>query len=242
MGDAFEWSDAIQVIEKAFQNSPVEITVCCYTNSEEPNYKREKRESKRRVRKGEVKPKVSVIGDSHTRGLGSLLEKRSRNGPMDYFSWTQPGATTESMVENLDWVSAHMEPKDNLVVMSGTNDIKFPQGGGASIRMFREARRKIIAQAGRTKVTLVSVPHRYDKEGVNNLIDIYNQQIFELLREEAGKMKVVDNIRYLDINLLLQRDHYAEDGIHLNHTGKRALVEELENTIWDFNKDEELDF
>ena len=229
------------MINEAFQGSNVQVSVMCYARTEERNYTRTANGKKEMSGKDKRKIKTSIIGDSQSRGTGTLLETSSSLSNAEFHSWTQSGATTAQIANNINKVAAHLEPKDNLIIMSGTNDIQF-KSNSANINFFRQARKNILSQAKKTKVLILSVPHRYDKEEANQMIDIYNDQLINLYKEEAEIMNTINNVRYLDINQFLNEGHYAKDGVHLNNKGKEILAGEIDSALWDFNQESETDF
>jgi len=235
--DALRWSDASELINKIFQGTSIEITIAMYA---EKNYGRTSIGSKKRISLQPSKPKVFVVGDSHTKGIGRILEQKGDNSK-EYASWVQSGATTEMIADNINSISSHLGPKDNLVVMTGTNDIKWKSDGSCSIDLAREARRNIMSQARRTKVILLSVPLRYDKPDAINVTKIYNEQLLNAYKKEAENLDLF-NIRYLEVNDFLTEEHYARDKVHLNDRGKEVLSQEIDNCVWDFNNESDLDF
>jgi hypothetical protein len=59
-----------------------------------------------------------------------------------------------------------------------------------------------------------------------------------LVKEVAGDMKVLSNVKFLEVNEFLPKEHYSNDGLHLNIEGKRLMTKKLVDAVWESTDEE----
>lgn len=237
--DMFKWPNVMKLLKSVFYHSDTEVYVCCYDVDAEPTYRRSQDgKSKIRMKVKKFK-KVSIIGDSHVRNIDAILnaDKPDGNAGQSFFIKAQPGATTGRATKNPNMTSAHLEPHDDLIIITGTNDIDLQKN---EFNLFEEEKKYIISQAKHTRVTILTAPYRYDQENANELIKKYNEQLVNLIEKVAKEEDIEERVLIVDINHMSKNDY----GLHLNQEGKRklcSLVKEVINTPLDTEKNEDVD-
>lgn len=221
--DAFDWHKVMAKLKKIFQHCDTKVTVMHLDKDSEVSFRRTGPHSKQKI-KTDHRVKLDIIGDSHTRDWGSLLPDKDRN-KFDIHVETMPGKSTEQISEELNKKTAHMTPSDHTVFMSGTNDIKQDVlTKGVTIQNNLNARRNMLTQARHTNVIICSVPYRYDNPALNTYIDIYNNQLYDTCKSEAIKLGIEDRVKFLNINRIIKKDDYNQQGLHLKIEGKKKIL------------------
>ena len=130
----------------------------------------------------------------------------------------KPNANTEVSTTTL-----HLEnltKKDLIIFFGGTKDISKNESKKGLLSLIDFARRSI-----NTNVILLRVPHRYDLSSsscINSEINWFNNKLQSL-------MSVFNHVRVL--NVLTERLHHTNHGLHLNKKGKNWIVNNLVKEI-----------
>lgn len=153
--------------------------------------------------------------------MGPLLDKITRAN-MDTYALAISGATTERVSKNLNLLTSHLTPVDNLIFMTGANDIK-KNTNATEVNLYIEERKNMISQSKHTNVTLVAAPHRYDDISLNEYVDAYNDQLIQHCKKMETEMRIQGRLYLLDPNKYIAQMHYTSGGFHLNIRGKEVL-------------------
>lgn len=204
--DTLSWERVMKVLKAGFMNSNTTVTVVAKGKEDEGRHIREG--NRRRKMPNRTWAQTDILGDSHARGLGPLLGEGEPISGNEFYSSPNPGKTTEEITKEMNMVTARLEPQDNLVLISGTNDIKEREGNEVEIDRCEEARRAVLSQALHCKVFIATVPYRYDKPELNQYIDSYNETIRKQCTEEAEELKKIgmeERIKIIEVNSVLEK-------------------------------------
>lgn len=160
--------------------------------------------------KGQIaKQKITLLSDSHGRGLRHMLQARLGE-KCEVLSVVKPNATLENVVCGLDQEISGLNSNDHLIVLGGTNNVH--DQTDYDVKPFVK---ELAHKTQNTNVILCTVPLRYDKPHLNKKIRKINiDLIIESLKYEHIKIISLSNI-------LAQ--HYTTKGLHLNYSGKKRL-------------------
>lgn len=210
------WEKTMKTLKAAFEDSETQVTVIYLRDNEERKYRAQIRNKKLKLTIPKTVPKIEIQGDSHTRGMGLMLKKM--NPTKETLVIVKPGATTKSLCNRLNANTSHLTPEDVLFFMSGTNDLK--KSNDLITTDYHEREREHqLSQGKHTNLCLISVPHRYDDETFNANINSYNVWLQDRC--------VQKNIKFIDINEFMDREDYANDGLHFKEEGKLKIVQHL---------------
>lgn len=133
---------------------------------------------------------------------------------------------------HIDWIEKHNGALEGkiAVVLIGTNDVK----GLLKVQLESYSLRYVNAILGMKadKVILISILPRNCKSDIVNI----NQQIVELNRLIADKVKVEKTITYCNVFSKFEKDgtlnmNLSYDGIHLNQYGYEILSSEIKKYL-----------
>uniref|UniRef100_A0A8D9B1H1 Uncharacterized protein n=1 Tax=Cacopsylla melanoneura TaxID=428564 RepID=A0A8D9B1H1_9HEMI len=158
---------------------------------------------------------VSMLGDSHVRGLEALL---GANLPKHYDVQChyKPGSRVEEL--HAFKIGKHTE-EDIIVLISGTNDVS-----KTSIKNVKESLCKFVNSNNVCTIVMVLVPLRRNTNNINSHIRDFNKQI-------SNQFKNNEKVIILDPNTILKSGDYVPDDLHLNKIGKGKLVEMIRDCI-----------
>lgn len=152
---------------------------------------------------------VSVIGDSHARGLATLVGRHLGDG-VSVTGFVKPGGR----LLNIEPTSP--PPEDHCyVVIAGTNDV----GAGGAGSAFAHLEKVLQTCIKSSRVLMVPLPTRYDlrhSSPVHDAVDLVNGFMTELTHRHQGA-------ELLDTSGIHRR-HHTTHGLHLNGSGKRQLA------------------
>lgn len=99
-------------------------------------------------------------------------------------------------------------------------------------------RKNIVSQAKHTRITLITVPYRYDRvfEETKPIIDAYNSKMIDIVYKEAEEEGLHERVQVVDINKYVCREDYTKHGLHLNQSGKAKLGSIIGEAITEFGK------
>lgn len=181
------------------------------------NSSRRKHQIKEELKKKSVMEKpeviqfksVSVVGDSHVRGLSALMKKTRLGRGVDITGVCKPGAR----LLNIEPTSS--PPIDHCyVVMAGTNDVNTASEGA----ILANLRRVLQTFKKSSRVLLVPIPTRYDlcrSSQIHMTVNVVNGYMAELCSRHR-------EVELLDTSSI-RRHHHTFHGLHLNGSGKRHL-------------------
>lgn len=164
-----------------------------------------------------AKQKITLLSDSHGRGLRRLLQTRLGDN-CDVLSIVKPNATLENVAGGLDQEISGLKGSDHLVILGGTNNVDFRDD--YDVKPFVK---EIASKTVDTNVILCTVPLRYDKPNLNSKIRKINiDLVIEALKYEHIKVISLSNI---------SAKQYTTQGLHLNYKGKQSLTKLVSEKI-----------
>ena len=134
-----------------------------------------------------------------------------------------PGIAKPNANIEVSTTTLHLEnltKKDLIIFFGGTKDISKNESKKGLLSLIDFARGSI-----NTNVILLRVPHRYDLSSsscINSEINWFNNKLQSL-------MSVFNHVRVL--NVLTERLHHTNHGLHLNKKGKNWIVNNLVKEI-----------
>uniref|UniRef100_A0A8D8Z4Z8 Uncharacterized protein n=1 Tax=Cacopsylla melanoneura TaxID=428564 RepID=A0A8D8Z4Z8_9HEMI len=194
----------VEKLKSTLQNHQTEST----TSSPHTKKPRENRPQYGNPKPGPSRILVSVLGDSHVRGLEALL-KSSLPKHYDVTSHFKPGSRVEEL--NSLKIRKHKE-EDIIVLISGTNDVS-----KTSMKSVKESIDKFVDKHKTCTLVIVLVPLRRHSCNINSHITDFNAQI-------SSHFKDNKKIVILDPNKTLTSSDYVPDNLHLNKIGKNKIV------------------
>lgn len=150
---------------------------------------------------------VSVMGDSHVRGLAALMKNQINNSAVS--GVCKPGGRLK------DITPISSPPRNHCyIIVAGANDV----GARTEDDILADLEHLLQVCRKSSRVLLVPIPTRYDlsrHSHVHNTVAVVNGYMAELCR------------RHPDMELLdtksIRRHHHTNHGLHLNKKGKHLL-------------------
>lgn len=152
---------------------------------------------------------VTIIGDSHVRGLAALV-KNQLKGQTAVSGICKPGARMQDIKPTSSPPSDHC-----YVVMAGANDV----GVGSESTIIAHLKELLYDCVKNSSVILVPIPTRYDlrpNSHVHDTVTLVNGCMAELSSRHQG-------VELLDTSTI-RRHHHTTHGLHLNKSGKHLLA------------------
>ncbi|PSN34101.1 hypothetical protein C0J52_12948 [Blattella germanica] len=152
--------------------------------------------SRPKIKTGKPKKKSSVLvlGDSHARNCAiNIKDNLDTNHIVSGI--VKPGAQAKDITDE-----HNLEKNDTIVLWAGTNDIS-KNAGACGLKYIT----KFVAENYKSKIMVMSAPHRYDLPEwscVNTAVNIFNKNL-------KAKMKRFHYAKAIDINL--SRGHTSQD-------------------------------
>lgn len=164
-------------------------------------------------RENSTKMEIELYADSHGRQLPEIINFCSKN-KIKVSGQVMPGATTEKVYNEA--MRSRIRNK-MLLLISGSNDVikKTTNNIYENLEKYLE---NLIAGDNSKTIIVTTIPHRYDlnpKDSAHDHITMINNYIKEIT-VRTPCVKVID----LDE---LERFHFTNHGLHLNHRGKKKL-------------------
>lgn len=157
--------------------------------------------------------KVLLLGSSHGRGVGQLLQEElgSKYQVTNFF---KPSASLSQVVEDIGSLCKDFGKEDHVVIVGGAGN-SIDRDKGYSIKSDLV---KIASATGRTNVEFVPVLRRYDRPQLNSSVSRVNMELDRLLLSGAGS-----NIGLVSVDAI-DRWGFTRHGLHLNRNGKGKLA------------------
>jgi hypothetical protein len=162
-----------------------------------------------------TKPRIVVVGDSHTRGVaGEILHQSDHHiKPTGY---VKPNAGLSELISTVRNISGQLTKRDKLVMIGGANDIdtnSHSQNLTSIVNLLQDTRN--------TNIILAEVPVRYDvgaRSHINAEIESNNKKL----------QKVTKGFQHVSlIRGTPNRELFTKHGLHLNGKGKEIFTKEL---------------
>lgn len=145
----------------------------------------------------------------------------------------KPGATTRILCHRMNASTSHLTPEDVLFFMSGTNDMK-KNWDQIVTNYHGQERKHLLSQSKHTNLCIISIPYRYDNEDYNEHINSYNVWLKYIC--------ALKQVKFIDINPLMNKEDYARDGVHFKEESKFKIVQHLSQTANDIIQQREDSF
>lgn len=162
--------------------------------------------------------RVLVLGSSHCRGVGVLLNHSLNEIKIraDVLTVCKPNGKLVDIVKNIDSLTKNLTKSDIVIICGSTNDIN---GYDPYVLTIERALHRVAAIEGRCEIKMLNIPYRYDTTHLNHDIWVANQHIKKFCE---GRDITFDQFD-------LPRDLYTNHGLHLNPQGKAHLVQGIVN-------------
>lgn len=173
----------------------------------------------RRVQKR--KPKITVIGDSFTRGMAGEIAHNLENN-FEVIGHVKTGAGMKIITETAEQEISTSTKKDIVVIWGAANDIARNEANKALTHIT-----DFVKLREHTNVLIISVPTRFDliqTSCVNREVTSYNRKLHK-------RMKQFEHVRLIDSES--QRKYYTQHGMHMNRTGKEIMACRIAEAIKD---------
>jgi hypothetical protein len=163
------------------------------------------------------KPRVLLLGDSHTRGCADLIKMRL-NKEFGVSGTVKPGAKSSDILNaNID---EDMTKDDIVVVCAGFNDISknSAKEGLSNIINF-------VKKASHTNIIVMEALHRHDLADwscVNKEIKLFNRLL-------AKRLKLNKHAEISRVNL--DRQHFTKHGLYMNYKGKEITCQQIAESV-----------
>uniref|UniRef100_A0A8D8Z9F4 SGNH hydrolase-type esterase domain-containing protein n=1 Tax=Cacopsylla melanoneura TaxID=428564 RepID=A0A8D8Z9F4_9HEMI len=159
--------------------------------------------------------RLILIGDSHVRRLKNFIQ--TLNTKLIIIDHFRGGA---SLLEICNYLKETITKEDHVFVFGGTNDVD-----KRSIDKLKPALLKLLEQCPYGKITFILVPLRVSwnrQYYQNSSILAFNKDLENFLEQQQEQNHDL-LISIMDINQILCAEHYSQDGIHLNDSGKKTV-------------------
>lgn len=154
-----------------------------------------------------VNRRITLLSDSHGRNLGPIIKNTFTDNLTRIDSIFKPNATFSQVVDNVNKLTTDFTKNDAVVIMAGTND--------SNLAFFETSVKNIMEICAKTNLFLCTIPYRYDKPILNNLIFEMNKLLYDL--------SSIYNFKVIDLNIFLKPADYTKYGLHLNICGKYKI-------------------
>lgn len=159
---------------------------------------------------------ISITGDSHARGLSTLMAPLVHNTTKVH-GICKPGGGLLNIVPTSD-----LPQKSCLVLMAGSNDV----AAGRAYTVFRNLEGILQRCRKSSRVLLFPLPPRYDlprNDPIHRTTSLVNSFMSDLCNRYEG-------VDMLDIGAI-GRHHFTSHGLHMRTSGKRLLAELIVRTL-----------
>lgn len=221
--DALNWEKCFLLLKQLFTNSKTKVTVLVQDPSAETDYRRISETKKTKMPTNKT-IHVDMLGDSHTLDMGVLMNIDD-NGDHKYYASAHAGADTAKVTQDLNIKTAHLQPKDFLIIMAGANDIS--NNKTVEECLPKEAWKNIASQCLHTSVIICTVPQRLDNEELNEKVKAFNSSMIDFYRSEASALGHPDRIKFIEINNIINESDYNNSKFHLLRSGKEQIVKAI---------------
>lgn len=168
--------------------------------------------------------KILILGDSHTRGFGSLLTRELGDDRFQIISVFKPGARLQDVVGDICGLTRGFTADDVVVVCGGTNDISRTSPYQYTID---KGMRMLEAVSLYTNVVFMEILPRFDCYLAHEIY-IANSMIQQRVQKLFSRGH---SIVFSKTNQLLSRSDFTGHGLHIRVTAKARLVVALKNLI-----------
>lgn len=166
------------------------------------------------------KKRVLLLGSSHGRGVGQLVQEKLGAG-YQVTSFVKPSASLSQVTESLGKLCQDFDKEDQVLIVGGAGN-SLAKDRNYDIRGDLDA---IGVATAHTSVGFVEVLQRHDRPWVNTAVSRVNTELSrQLLTEPKAHISAVPVAA-------IGRWGYTRHGLHLNKRGKDRLAELLVENI-----------
>lgn len=159
-------------------------------------------------------PKVTVVGSSMVRDLGSLLQSRG----MDACSYTNPGCRAEHIRPRIESMTSDAD--DFIILAGGTNNIP-SEGAADAILDIGKTIDHTRRMRPNSQIIIPQVLYRYDETNHQKL----NQKIDRVNVFLQHKCMKDPSLHFLKLDDIRREDYV--DGLHLDLSGKTKYADAI---------------
>ena len=219
--DKLHWPQVMRLLNGAFAHTNTSVTVLYLSEQQELLYRESINNDRIRNAPIDKTKRIYVIGDSHVRDYGSILNSMTDSNTKCFANCT-PGGTSEIITKDLNSHVTHLQPKDTLVYISGTNDIYLSKNGPA-ITPANDAKSFVLSHSMHTNVIIANVPRRLDKPILNQGVDTYNNNLYSIVNDFKSNCEFPERVQILDLKEIVTDDMYEKDGLHIKEIFKYEI-------------------
>lgn len=166
-------------------------------------------------------PKILILSDSHGRDLSTILTAELKSYSVTNIC--KPGATLETVVENLYSQTEDFSFQDHVIIIGGSNN-------SSDGKVSQAVLKRILFTAKYTNVLLSAAPYQFSEKNKNTFLYKINKLFYNAVTN-FYKSQRCSSINFVDVNDVLVRDNYVKSGKHLNYNGKLKISQLFERYI-----------
>ncbi|XP_039277423.1 uncharacterized protein LOC120349929 [Nilaparvata lugens] len=167
-----------------------------------------------RTRKRKHKKRLLVLADSHGRDIGWDLNREFEKDGFEVTVIARSGANFKTVTHDIDNFTKDFNFDDRVVVLAGTNDIVSHTQQPTELDL-----QPILETARRTKVSIATVPYRYDRPLMNVNVAKLNAWLSE-------RISNIDEIELLELSNFDISD-FTRHGLHFNKSRGKIKLRKL---------------
>lgn len=161
--------------------------------------------------------RVLLLSDSHGKDIGTKLQGKLKDD-FNVFSICRPGARIMGTLSDVHKFANDFTEKDVVVINAGSNDVKL----NLRTVLSQKVKAKLAYLKAKTNVVVVTLPPRYDRPDLNEVVYKCNKDLYE--------NEVTEDCHFIPFNSY-QRKFFTRHGQHLNKLGKDRLSSEIGKCI-----------
>jgi hypothetical protein len=170
--------------------------------------------AKKRQNLQKKKPKIVVVGDSHTRGTTGEL-RHNFGSAFEVIGYVKPGSSMKVVTDTARKEITTLTKEDMVVLWGGANDIAKNEANNSltHITNFVKLRKHM-------NVLIVDAPTRFDlptASCVNKEVILYNRKLYK-------GMKQFEHVNI--IHSELHRKYFTKHGMYMNTAGKEQTAKD----------------
>ena len=158
------------------------------------------------------KNKVLILGSSHARDFGIILQRMMPNHKVMCYCY--PNGRFQDIIYNLEEKTRDMGPNDVTIILGSTNDVVSPD----VIPSIDYDPVRLLSM--RSRVILGEIPYRFDSPQLNQTIYATNCVMY---RETV-------NIQKMDFSTL-PRNCFTQHGLHFNNHGRYNICHKIKDLL-----------
>lgn len=187
-----------------------------FATLDKPNRQDHRDSEQTRYTKKTRNNEILLFGDSHGRGITEKINSKKKK-----CGTVKPGAPCSEVLREVNQTCKHLDNRDNVVIICGTNDVARNNSEKAvnSIKY-------TLGNLTYTNVVVVNIPQRHDLPDFS----IVNKEVKSLNNKLSKICSKFKNVKMIDVNEL-DRNMFTQHGLHLNTAGKNWLAKQISSVI-----------